>query len=589
MGWPSVPNSCYLLWLYKDVDFTRSISLNRYHKILTFFLVLCSMSCVVIAVFLPYGLNINGTLEEYLVMSAYAFASQEQDLINNSQTILRPFSLPMALFSYSLTPYSYFGVNIVNYSLIVVKGVILFYILVRLKFLRSAALATAILFTIYPTNATSLRLIIVVQAATVTFLLGILLLLRLNSKWRWPECILMVVFLATTMLMYEMTFVLILFIPLLLVLLNQINNSVIRLSLIWYSVFALVGMRWLYFYIALKDSYQQSIISGVDNHPFILLTKLREIYQWNLAGVWYRSLAHTYNAVILYCLIATLISAFFFLLFLKLSPKDAKPLQRQQFLQLAIALVVIALGYAVFLLTNVRDLYDRVFGLSSIGAASFLVCLSQFLSAYLGKYRYISFSFLVAVLIFLSLVTAMRLRENDVLTAFQQQSVVADIVEEIPDVNVSGPTIVVFDKTGNLVSSLFLRRVIEGPLQILYDDPNLRAFLCYPQISYGWQDETCTLGVDNIFYQARTISYLSSYDNVIAFMYHEDGVMRLLLEIPRELTNGIIIDGYEPLALICGTCPYPSRVRSYFTSFPFVSRLRTEPQLKDLLSFMNQP
>lgn len=243
----------------------------RSNKILTFFLVLTTISIVVIALVLPNGLNVNGTLEEYLVIGAQNFDSQRSILANDSQTALRPLALQVALFSYSITPDSYFGVNLFNYSLIIIKGILLFYILAKLNFSRSTALAIAILFTTYPTNATSLRLAVVVQAVTVTFLSALLLFIRLNTRWRWHEFILMSVFLAATTLMYEMPYMLILFAPALLLFVERkITRRILGLSFAWYTVAGLVALRWIYFYVNLGDSYQQGTITSVDNSPLFI-------------------------------------------------------------------------------------------------------------------------------------------------------------------------------------------------------------------------------------------------------------------------------------------------------------------------------
>jgi hypothetical protein len=558
--------------------------LNTQHRLLSFLLAFFSISISIFALALPYGLNVNGTLEEYLVMGASIFEPQREILSHDSQITLRPLSFPIAVLSYSLTPYSYFGANIFNYGLIVLKGLILFYLLLRLQYPRVIALSMAILFAIYPTNATSLRLSIVVQLTTVSFLLALLFLLRLTSKWRILDLMLMGIFLALSMLIYEMAYVLILFVPPLLIAIKKFNKRIMGLSLIWYSIAGLVIIRWLYFYLTIKDSYQSSVVVQ-NNNLFSLFSELIKAYQWTLIGVWYRAFVYLYHARLTYIFIAAIVSSILFVMLLKLSSKDLPKLNNSALVPLLLALLLIGLGCAVFLITSVRDSYERIFGLSAIGAAVFLICVLQGLSRFFARYQDFVFSFAVSGLIFLSLIVGMSLREQELIVAFQQQVVVAEIVEEVPDLRGSAPTFVVFDETGSLVNTLYLRRIIEIPLQLLYDDAGIKGFLCYPNQTYGWEVQSCTLEQDYILYDANNIQYISPYDQLIAFVYRENGSLELLSEIPAEFLNGKSLDSYEPTSLICSTCSYPSQTYAYFTRFPFESPLQTTPRLEDLIAF----
>lgn len=264
---------------------------------------------------------------------------------------------------------------------------------------------------------------------------------------------------------------------------------------------------------------------------------------------------------------------------------DDTAINRQSVIKLLVAVIIIALGYAIFLVTNVRTSYGRVFGLSSIGSAIFMICVLHIVTSYLGKHKQLAFSLVFSGFIFLSLITGLRIRGADNSVAFQQQAIASDMLMQMPDITVSAPTIVVFDETGELVRYAYLPRVVETPLQILYDNEDLNAFICYPNTTYGWQSETCGLQADGIFHEHNDVRDLFAYDNLIAFMYTADGRTELLQEIPVEIAGDLSIDNYDPSALICDTCSYPPNTNAYFTNFPFEIPQEGQPVIRNLRSF----
>lgn len=554
--------------------------MNVIQKLRTFFLALFPITLVIVTIILPYGLNVNGVLEEYLYMNVSIFPEQASDLLNSGQLILRPLAFPIGIAGTYITPYSYFGMNILNFTFIIMKGLVLFYILRRLNIQKSNALAIAILYTIYPINAVDLRLVIL-QATILAFLWAVLFFLRLNATWRNRDLLLMMLFLGVTTLIYEATYVLILFVPLIPILFERkITKRIIILAISWYIVPTLVALRWLYYFFTIDESYQRNNIVGIDNSPATLFTEVLDTYWRTLVNLWYEAMISVYNADVFYFLLVAIVATILMLLFSKIRPNDIVNPGRQLFIQMLGGLAVIIFGYAVFAITSVREHHERIFSLSTIGSAIFVVCFVSWITAYAGKYRHILWSAVIVSLISLSLFSVLVSRENSLSLAFEQQSISAGIVERVP---ASDASAVIIFSSGNAI----LERSVEIPLRIVYADIELLVAVCYPRY-YWYQESVCQFETDEILIEKTTNTGIESrrftYEEIIAFYYQGNGELELLEVISETFVDGNAITNYAPFDLICQECSYPALTNRYFTSFPFESPIREGLTLGKILS-----
>ncbi len=553
------------------------------HRLTRWLLPILAIIGLVVILWLPFGLKVSGIMEEWLVVHdlEHGGASERNEdfdwFITTGVHRLRPLVGLTFVASYSLTPDSFVGYNLVAMALFVGKSVLLYLIMRRLTHGNTTyALLVALLFIIFPADGGLFTFrAINVHLAVLWFLLSVyLFLIYFGSGRRWA---LVGAWLATVghLWIYEIPYPLILFMPLLLVWVEgRLNGRVLRASVLWFlaPLFALLYEVVLF---TQGESYQSWVLqrSGL-TQPGILnemIASLLTAYDRHFVSGWTESFGQIGTPYLALAVVAAL-GAFGVGWLMRRAPAD-EPRRRYWMLAL-IGFAVIGLGYAMFLISTNRQLDWHVYYYSSIGGA---VCAGSLvyllmLYAHLPRAMFVA---IMSLLIGLTTLHALNQHANYADIALSQQRLLHDVVEQAPHI-ADGATLVVVDETGRYVDnwSLGASYLVRYALGYVYGDPNLSAILCSFDPASGAfvalpeQRELCTFTPEGISLTlAGDESGFYPYDRMVVVRYTGDGA-ELLASLPPNYLRTVAQRVYNPFEYVDPTASLPRR---YYTLFSLPS------------------
>ncbi len=249
-------------------------------------------------------------------------------------------------------------------------------------------------------------------------------------------------------------------------------------------------------------------------------------------------------------------------------------------------LVIMALGYVTFMVSkNHRQLMDRVFLLSSAGAALTLIIAVWSIVMYLPTpRRRIAFSLAVGVLTAWAGLWAYERQYEMVHYSDLETKILSGITRQVPAWSSQHIVMVVFDRTGTLATGDIIAtfgniaildsaelkfganstsRHFQDALRYIYNSDNISAVLCFPDtMTQRANLEQCEFHDDNfVFHSQSMVGGTYHYDEIIAFEYTGDIMLLATLTLP----NGKLVANYQPKRIINNSAPLPRR---YFTLFP---------------------
>lgn len=571
-------------------------------------------AAVVVALWLPYGINFAGWGDEWAELTT-ADAG-----IPPIRETLRAFVHIPSVVSHALTPDSFVGMNLVLALMTFGRGLVTYALLRRLVPQYSAlALVAGCLAIIYPGDLAFFMLVSVsITTALVFFLTAILLLVHYWQNPRWYILVLMWATLAFSVGIYEVSYPLIVFVPILLIYLNKtLNKRVIRVALFWY----LVPLVYVILVFLAKSSnsitatYQLSIVN-TNNSFAAIVSGFVELYIRVFGGAWQTTTSlmpqglsdpRTWLIIILAILIGIVIRYH--------QPADIPAFSLKSSLLLIVgAACALALGYSLYTVTNLRGNFYRTL-FYSLPFASVIVATVILIMIRLGRItRYVfalafviiavsyfiqsnrlsailitvialgfivkpvwRYSLIGACVISIGVASAIGFHQSQPFVDLvkHQYQLVSAFVEKVPAVKSN--TLILWiaprDSQKEFETVLYRWDILESILRFIYKKADIEAQICVPDgVAVGVYNRTCVLERDAV---VMTYPFLGSqrqsqwtYDRVIAFTYEADKGAVILPQLPSEWMQDGGGSTYNPDQLIDHTAPVPYRLQTVWDGNP---------------------
>ncbi len=529
---------------------------------------------LVILLWIPFGVNTTvGAFEEWTVLN---------DLQLGRQAIFSPVNPTRPLvFSFfavlSLLPFDdlFLTYNLASMGLFIGKALVVYAVLRRvIPKIPHIALMTALLFIIYPADVGlfSFRSINI-DFSIFLGLLAIYLLIRYWQQangWLWP--VLWGVQLLT-LLTYEVMYLLLLASPLLLLWLDRTFSTRFWKTTILWLMIPTVLLTWTIFNITqtgevggyLRGRIEEAQSSGAFRIESMLRRipplYYRHIIEWRIPLKHLNSQSPYLPVAGLAGLLVVVVSGHHF--------TKANLTRKTYFALLAVGLIVIVMGYSVYLPSTFESEHWRTHLASSLGAALFVAVLLYGVTRWLPVFTMM----MSGVLITLAAIYALNQHAFYVDSSIYIQRLLAGIIVQAPQIDPDA-TILVIDEA-DLYQIAWRTTgfdiVLSGALSYLYGS-NVKANFCnlYPSPDTRI-DISCNLAgthVDRVYFGMPTTI---PYNEMIAFRTKAGGEIELLDEIPLELMREPGAQDYNPYLLMNQDAPLPERAATFFTCWPLES------------------
>lgn len=550
------------------------------HKFARWLIPVVACLGLVVILWLPFGVKVSGIMEEWLVVHdvEHGGASDRNEdfdwFITTGTQRLRPLAATTSLVAYTLTPDSFVGYNLIAMALFASKGVLLYLILRRLTRGNTVfALLAGLLLIIFPADAGLFTFrAFNIHAAVVWFLLSVYLFLIYFETGRWWALVGAWVTTIGHLWVYEVGYPLVLVVPLLLVWLDgRLSRRVFRVGLLWY-VAPVIALTYEAVLFTQGESYQSWLLqrSGLSQSSIAgeMFGSLLNAYNRHFVAGWAEALGQLATPYLALAVIAG--AGAFAAGRLLPAPPDSDNKRRYWMLAL-VGFVAIGLGYSAFLITPYRQLDWRVYYYSSIGGAVCTVSL-VYLAARYARLRQSVFVGAVSVLIGLATLHALNQHEYYAGLALNQQALLHDVVEQVPQLS-GEATLVVVDETGRYNSnwSLGASYLVRYALGYVYANPNLDAILCAFDPTAGVfvtlpeQRELCNFAPSGITLTANGVEAgFYTYDRLAVVRYTDDGAELLDSLPPRYLTTPALAV-YNPYQFVDTAASPPRRFYTMFS------------------------
>lgn len=535
-----------------------------------FVLVSIGLIGLIVLLWLPFGLNIPGTVEEWLRFNRF----YEGRLMPSSGSNRFLVSTPYVL-AYLLTPYSFIGVNLLHMAVLWWKGIALYALLRQLSTTPAVSFAAAALFVIYPSDTGLLSLrVLSIDVSLAALIQAMALLLMLQHKTRLPVLLVMVLCQLICLFIYEAGYAIFALTPLLLLWQERrLSKRVTMLSSIWYLAPLLTGLLLIFDSLTAETSYQSGLFEQAVQNPRLIadiVLHMGRAYEHNLVGSWWEVFTQVIpQQPASYWLIGTAAGGIAAGILLLLRVKPPSPLL------IVMGLLLIGGAFIVYAFTPLRTESFRVFLYTAVGSAITVSAVAALVSVRFRSLQSEVFALIVGIFVGVAAVNALVTHAYWIEKSYAQQRVLARVIEQVPQLQ-NVQAIVVLDDTNHLISDVFPdSNRVEIPLRAIYDLPELQVFVCHLQEVANRFGEKCEF-TPEVVRLLRQNPGRSKPANVKETAYTQALILRytgsevILMEaLPPEYAQGSTPVGYVPAPLVCQDCPPPERVYSMFTVWKF--------------------
>jgi hypothetical protein len=519
---------------------------------------------IIATLWLPVGVNSTGLLEEWRA-KAYLDGSYNSvgayGIPVSSDLQARPTSIIPVYISYLITPDNFVGSHIVAIAILWTKSLLVYLILKTLlpHHLLPAFFIGAI-YTIYPadTAVVSLR-VLHYHAQIALFLLAVYLLLQHWQNPHWGKVLLIWLALLSGMLITESVYPFVFVTPALLLFQNpKITGRFIRVSFLWYLI-PLLTFSYSYYSLFVTDVSWQNEVVQVRTPQFYLDTILR-VYYVNLVGGWRIAQANTRLlagfaefAAMSVSMVASLLCGTWFAVYQDKSQK-LSPIRLSVIL--VGSLMLIAVGFSIFLVTDRAESTFRVFLLSSLGAAMFWGYLLFALSyTLLTKYWRIVYVLGMTFLVCIAAVRHIYVQYTYAEQSAQEGQFLRQVTQQAPALQ--HPTFILFlpsnESYNYLPTDFTSSAVLSSALQYIYADyENIQGvFFC----SAYWGQ--CRLGDNGVsILESVGNETTIDYNALVIFAVDNEGIVQLRDSIAES-------DDYNPMNHIDSQAIPPYRISMF--------------------------
>ncbi|MHB8624896.1 MAG: hypothetical protein ACYDBJ_11970 [Aggregatilineales bacterium] len=589
-------------------------------------IVLMTLFLVVAAFWKVFGLHLTGTFEEWFYYTEFDKGISTLSMVNGlaqnqADRILQTLCYELG---YRLTPNSFVGLNLIAITVFTLRGFFLYGLLQRLMPKRPAlAFATAILYLVFPADTSWYWLRFLAYQVMDAALLGsaYCLVLYWQTSRRWALVGMWIGLLICTGTA-EVVYPLIAVAPLLLVWLQKhLSRRLFRVTALWYAVPIGMLIYTAIVFLAGHNTYQSSLVSTGAGSPSILEqimsypSRIVRMYELALGSGWWNAVrkihlgSQSLLIAILVSIMVGIAMIVFFVLHARQSPPsragdqpslegdqnsgDRRVFTWRNYLRhdaglLLVGLAVIGLGFLFYvpliayangtIVIDYTNITDRVYTLSSIGAALCLIAVLDFVGQLLRHTRVVT---LVGVYLLTipAVSSGIQLSEQIQYVSAQQQRVLAEMSQQVPDLK-PGAVVIVLTDSPQTNPSFWSDASYVFPVAVryLYHQAVAEAYAC----NIGWTgaDYTfpCDIGTDRItmtFDGTRVIPFTS--DRLVIFNYSAEKGLTLLTQwptadetVPATASTAPAPNKYDPYALIGPDTQSVTRAHTMFATNPFV-------------------
>lgn len=458
---------------------------------------------LVFALWLPYGFSLIGLIEEWGLLGVFT-TSGLFFLADTSSPLaahaLRPLTILPQSLAYFLDPYSFKYWNLLLAFSLCIKGSSLSYITTHLTGSLKWGMIAGLLIVIYPADTMQLSFrALHINWALSSLLLGTAIFIAAEKSTTPVAPYLMAGLSALLLLiacaMYEASLLLSVF-PLLTMLAKsgtklavlQLRQNIWK-HLIWFTG-AVVYIIYVIYTAPLIKSYQGDIAGT--NAIRTIEASLPNLFSIGLLrttlGGWYDALRitaiefNTYWYALSALAILAIIS-FTLLYTIKKSDTNTSPSLTLSIRLFIIAIILVLLGYAPFLLSPAhQSISQRTFLFATPGGVfatlAILIAISK-----INKHLSTS---CMAFLIFIGFSTNLYQFHHYVKLSDRQRSILKNIVEQF-DGDINDKTLIVIDKTNQLNQTwMFMNGNLQAALNYIYGHPFNKVEVCHA-LGNEWQ------------------------------------------------------------------------------------------------------
>ncbi|MBZ0293635.1 MAG: hypothetical protein K8L99_13795, partial [Anaerolineae bacterium] len=415
----------------------------------------------------------------------------------------------------------------------------------------------------------------VAQRDNALYLLALYALLQYWLRPKIWKLALIWLSLAVSLLIYEVSYPLVFFAPLLLVWLQKgVNRRVIRVSLLWYLVPTITFVRSL-IYIFQPASMQRNLLEAGTQTSGGLLSAIPEMlnslilaYARHFAIGWRIALEQLGDNPLYLVLgiVALVVAAGAVVMLYRRREAVSSDFLRRSLLFAVVGVAFIGLAILLYLPTSRRYEDWRVYYFSSIGGALATAMVMLALSYVISRrWVYVIFSAVMCLLVGLGTIRLLYQHQRFADAALDEQYVLGEITERVPQLTadavfllVAPPDEAPLQHIGNLDRAVSLR----AALSFIYQnyDRVVNAAICYSP----W--DACEFTADSVaLSMANPREY--AYEQVLIFEASAKTGLTLLEQFPPHLLDTPPAD-YDPQQLINADAAPPARVHTLFNAWP---------------------
>lgn len=505
---------------------------------------------VVVLLWLPMGFTINDRVEGWTIMRYLSDPSvpiHPQSIGITGRPLL---IVPWAIGAW-LTPDSFLGTNLVNIVVLWLKGCAL-YALILMFFPRHPAMAflIAVLWLVYPSDIINLdtRGLGVHWGAT-------LCLFAIWCYYRWwttkhPLFMgLAWLTLGYCFLFFDPAYPLVAAAPALLPALRRgTRGEYLRAGIYWYWVPAVTFIRFITILITGQAGYVGGLLSVANVGDMI--ASVVNAYYMNLVRGWIEVGLPLLNPLLLYLGlgmgIAFLVGMVSFRLFRQSDQRAAVP-RRKLIRSALVGLMIILIGFLMYVPTIERWNSWRVYVLPSIGGALFFGMASLILTASMRPVRRVISLFLIIILIEIGVLRTYALSSLNAGFANFQRFLLTSLVHEAPSITPNTLIILLYPDAAKFADVYFYGTSVhfEDAIRYLYQDSTLHFTVCLPDaLPYG-KNETCRLESTQVTMEAMGETIVRTYDQVIFLTFDPERGLEIAPEIPQAFVHQQSVDSSQ--------------------------------------------
>lgn len=545
-------------------------------------LVIFGLLVVVGVLWAPIGLKPTGLFDEWRRLDEF----DRLTLGDLNHSGARPLVRLIRWIPSALTPGATTGLDYLTLLMFFIKGLMAYQIMHMLTLgNRAAAFVIGVLFILYPAEGDPFSMQNAPNQISFTcYLIAVCLLFTSYKKYSLLRLRVMILFLVTSLMVYETAYTTAFFVPLLLVWLDKgFTKRVMRVAAVWYAALLICLVYTLNFYLdafTRPRSYVSKYSVVDEKTPLELVEKvvdaMLKAYARHFGGGWFEAFNELGSITVYHVfalVLALIVGAVVIYLLSHSNFQAAGQNIRRYGILFAIGIMALGLDFGPYSLAAGGYTW-RIYTRSSMGAALCVVMVALIIIHLVRNptIRKSIFVGLTIVAVYAATVWSLFKHETLAQRVLFLQEVLADVAVQVPDIEDNTAVIVILDPNfPNFPLRTF--RHTEAAVRILYDNKTLALNICNSPVAQSERQDdlhgNCKFQQDRLlidFVEGRDRFY--DYNNLVLFQFVWPSDMQLIEEIPADFTADIRVEGYDPYQRIDLDATMPARTQVMFLDWP---------------------